>query len=52
MKAKAGKEGRLFGSVTAKDIAAAVSSALGETVDKRKIVLDGDIKASVPTRWN
>lgn len=45
VKAKAGKEGRLFGSVTAKDIAAAVSSALGETVDKRKIVLDGDIKA-------
>ena len=44
VKAKAGKEGRLFGSVTAKDIAAAVSSALGETVDKRKIVLDGDIK--------
>ena len=43
--AKAGKEGKLFGSVTAKEIAAAVSSQYKIDVDKRKIDLDGDIKA-------
>ena len=42
--AKAGSNGRLFGSVTAKDIAAALTKAAGETVDKRKVVLDADIK--------
>lgn len=35
---------RLFGSVTSKDIAAALTQKVGEPVDKRKIVLDGDIK--------
>ena len=44
IQAKAGQGGRLFGSVTAKDIAQAVSKNLGEQVDKRKIVLDSDIK--------
>lgn len=44
VKAKAGSNGRLFGSVTAKDIAAALSKTVGETVDKRRIVLDADIK--------
>lgn len=43
--AKAGKEGKLFGSVTAKEIAAAVSSQYKVDVDKRKIGLDGEIKA-------
>ena len=43
--AKAGKEGKLFGSVTVKEIAAAVSSQYKIDVDKRKIDLDGDIKA-------
>ena len=46
IKAKAGSGGRLFGSVTAKDIAAALSQKLGATIDKRKIVLDvKEIKA-------
>jgi large subunit ribosomal protein L9 len=45
LKAKAGKGGRLFGSVTGKDIAEALSAKVGETVDKRKIVMDGDIKS-------
>ena len=31
-------------SVTIKDIAEAVGKAFGQTLDKRKIVLDGDIK--------
>ncbi len=43
--AKAGKEGKLFGSVTAKEIAAAVSGQYKIDVDKRKIGLEGDIKA-------
>lgn len=44
LKARAGQGGRLFGSITSKDIATAVSKELGETVDKRKIVLDSEIK--------
>lgn len=44
LKAKAGQSGRLFGSVTAKDIAAALGQKVGESIDKRKIVMDGDIK--------
>ena len=42
---KAGKGGRLFGSVTAKEIAEELKKTYGVTVDKRKIVLDADIKA-------
>lgn len=44
LKAKAGQNGRLFGSVTAKDIAEALGRAVSEPIDKRKIVLDGEIK--------
>ena len=40
MTAKAGQGGRLFGSVTAKEIAEELKKQ-----DKRKIELDGDIKA-------
>lgn len=43
--AKAGQGGRLFGSVTSKEIAAALNTRFGLNVDKRKIVLDQDIKA-------
>lgn len=39
--ARAGSEGRLFGSVTVTDIAEAIKNA---PVDKRKIVLSGPIK--------
>ncbi|MEG0803457.1 MAG: 50S ribosomal protein L9 [Ruthenibacterium sp.] len=42
--AKAGQGGRLFGAITAKDIAEAVEKACGQPMDKRKIVLDKDIK--------
>ena len=45
IKAKAGAAGKLFGSVTAKEIAAAIKAQFGIDVDKRKIVLDSDIKA-------
>ena len=44
VKAKAGQGGRLFGAVTGKDIADALAKAAGVTVDKRKVVLDADIK--------
>ena len=44
MKAKGGTNGRLFGSVTAKEIATLVSKQFAISVDKRKITVD-DIKA-------
>ena len=44
LKAKAGTGGRLFGSVTAKEIATLVSKQFAISVDKRKITVD-DIKA-------
>ncbi len=43
-KAKGGTNGRLFGSVTAKEIAGVVSKEFNVEVDKRKITVD-DIKA-------
>ena len=45
MTAKAGQGGRLFGSVTNKEVAAAVQREFGIAVDKRKVVLESDIKA-------
>ncbi len=42
---KAGKNGRLFGSITAKEIAAEIAKQLSIPVDKRKIVLSMEIKA-------
>ncbi len=43
IKAKAGEEGKLFGSVTSMDIAEAMK-AQGVAIDRRKIVLDEPIK--------
>ncbi len=43
IKAKGGANGKLFGSVTAKEIAALISTQFGVKVDKRKINVD-DIK--------
>ncbi len=45
MTAKAGQGGRLFGSVTAKEIAEAVAKQLDIEVDKRKVEISGDIKS-------
>ena len=45
MTAKAGQGGRLFGSVTSKEIAVALKQKYGLEIDKRKIVLESDIKA-------
>jgi large subunit ribosomal protein L9 len=43
LKGKAGEEGKLFGSITAQDIAGALE-AQGLTIDRRKIDLDQPIK--------
>src|ERR1700712_1811310 len=43
---KAGKEGRLFGSVKTSDIADAVSAAGFGSIDKRKIEITSPIKAT------
>lgn len=43
--AKAGANGKLFGSVTAKEISEELKKQFGCEVDKRKISLDADIKA-------
>ncbi len=42
--AKAGSNGKLFGSVTAANVADALDKQLGVKVDKKKIVLSTDIK--------
>ena len=41
---KTGDNGKLFGSVTNKEIAAALEEQTGLKVDKKKIVLDDQIK--------
>ncbi|MBD3689639.1 50S ribosomal protein L9 [Nanchangia anserum] len=42
---RASDDGRLFGSVQASDIAAAVKDQLKQTVDRRKIVINQPLKA-------
>ena len=42
--AKAGAAGRLFGSVTAEEIATALKEQFGMEIDRRKIVMDETIK--------
>jgi large subunit ribosomal protein L9 len=44
VEARAGEGGRLFGSVTAADIADAVLAQLGVEVDRRRIALDEPLK--------
>ncbi len=41
---KAGETGRLFGAVTVAEIAAAISEATGESVDKRTIAVDHAVR--------
>lgn len=54
IQAKAGTGERLYGSITAADVAAAIKSGLGVAVDKRKVGLLDPIKAvgtfSVPVK--
>lgn len=44
IEAKAGPEGKLFGSVTAGDIADAVHSQTGHDLDRKQVLLDEAIK--------
>ena len=41
---KVGENGRLFGAITSKEIASAITEQTGIEVDKRKIILDKPIK--------
>ena len=45
LSARAGKDGRLFGSITTGDIAVAVKDAGGPTLDRKRIRTDGQIKS-------
>jgi large subunit ribosomal protein L9 len=46
IRAKAGKEGKLFGSVGTADIAAAIESQIGARLDRRSIVLADPLKST------
>jgi large subunit ribosomal protein L9 len=46
LSARAGKDGRLFGSVTAGDVATAVREAGGPLLDRKRIHLAGAIKTA------
>ncbi len=46
LRARAGKDGRLFGSITTTDIASAVKDAGGPVLDKKRIQIDGHIKST------
>jgi len=45
IQSKAGADGRLYGSITAKEVAEQLAKAHGVTVDKRKISLKDPIRA-------
>ncbi len=45
LEAKSGENGRLFGSITSKQIAEALNKQHGHKLDKRKIELDEPIRA-------
>lgn len=49
IKTKAGDGGKIFGSITSKDIAEALKSQHGIDVDKKKIQLDSPIKQTCET---
>ncbi len=45
MQAKGGASGRMFGKITTKEVAAALSEMVGQTIDKKKVELSSrDIK--------
>lgn len=44
VKAKGGADGRLFGSITAQDIANSINKQLGLDIDKKKVELKENIK--------
>ena len=44
--AKVGKEGKLFGSVTALQLAEAIKTQIGVDIDRRKILLPTEVKST------
>jgi large subunit ribosomal protein L9 len=44
--ARAGEQGRLYGSITAGDIAEKLSGIVGEEIDRRKVVLDDQLRTA------
>jgi large subunit ribosomal protein L9 len=44
--ARAGEEGRLYGSITSADIAERLSGAVGQEMDRRKVVLEHPIRTT------
>ena len=46
LKAKGGANGKLFGAITAKDIADRMNAIFGVKIDKKKIVLSENIKTT------
>lgn len=44
VKAKAGQNGRLFGTVTAKEVSVAIKQSLGLDIDKKKITIASKIE--------
>ena len=44
--AKTGKDGRLFGAISAAAIADAVKEQLGQTIDRRRVIIASPIKAA------
>lgn len=42
--ARVGEQGRLYGSITAQDIAEKLSQAIGETVERRQVVMEEPIR--------
>ncbi len=46
LKVKVGEGGKLFGSISSKEIAEAVKEQLGLDIDKKKIVLTSPVKAT------
>ena len=42
--ARAGSGGRLYGSITAGDVAGRLTAAVGEEIDRRRVVLDDPIR--------
>lgn len=46
LSARMGEQGRLYGSVTAQDIADALSAEIGQEVDRRKVLLEDPIRTA------
>ncbi len=42
--AKAGEQGRLYGSITASDVATALAAQISEEIDRRRVVLDEPLR--------